>query len=70
MPTDTMTIQEAAEYLQTTRQTINNLVRRGKLTKHVRPFGMAKGAQRVYFLRSDVEAIAQAAPDLQRRRRK
>jgi len=52
-----LTMREAYTRLGVTRQTVNNLVKRGKLTKHVRPIGHGKGGQRVYFDAAEVDAL-------------
>lgn len=48
-----LTANEAAEFLGVSRQTINNMVKRGDLKKYRRKYGK----QRVYFLREDLMAL-------------
>lgn len=51
-----MTIEDVCKFLDVSRQTVNNLVKRGALTKHQSAIAGEHGL-RVYFLRSDVERL-------------
>jgi hypothetical protein len=51
-------MRETCTRLGVTRQTVNNLVKRGKLTKHARPIGHGIGGQHVYFDAVEVDALS------------
>lgn len=63
MAQDTMTTDEVAQLLHTSRPTIYKLVSRGLLKRYERAFG-GPGGLRYYFLRSEVEDLAAKTPAL------
>lgn len=57
-----LTMQETMAALGVSRQTVVNLVARGKLHKFVRPIGRGKGGTRVVFDAAEVRALGELTP--------
>lgn len=57
-----LTMHETMAALGVTRQTVVNLVARGKLKKYVRPIGQGRGGTRVVFDAAEVKALGELTP--------
>ena len=57
---DELTSEQATELLGISRTTLYSLIERKLLTKHTKPFGKGMGGRRIFFLRSEVEALAES----------
>lgn len=55
---DELSIIETAAMLGVSIPTVYDFVKRKLITKRVRPYGKGRGGRRVYFLRTEVEALA------------
>ena len=56
-PTEYVSVREAMEILGKNKQTIYNLIRRGKLRKYRREVGEGIGGTRTLLSRSEVEGL-------------
>ena len=57
-----LTKEEAAQLRGVSTTTLYALIARGLVHKHKKPTGVGRGGRRVYFLRSELEALKEGKP--------